>query len=109
VKNEGVFLMKKTLLFGFILLFFLVGCSQKGASLKGEYDLTGVITEVNTEGNQILVEDKHIGLVWISLLEGSDINVYQVGQTVAVWSDGKIRESYPAQTNALNIEILPEN
>jgi hypothetical protein len=74
--------------------------------LKGEYDITGVITEINTEGKQILVEDKHIRLVWISLPEDSDINVYQVGQTVAVWSDGKIRESYPAQTNALHIEIL---
>jgi uncharacterized protein YcfL len=101
--------MKKTLLFGFILLFLLVGCSQKDASLKGEYDLTGVITEINSEGKQILVEDKQIGLVWISLPEGSDVNVYQVGQTVAVWSDGKIRESYPAQTNALHIEILTTN
>ncbi|WP_342433077.1 DUF3221 domain-containing protein [Neobacillus sp. FSL H8-0543] len=98
--------MKRILILVLILCFSLVGCNQKDASIKGEYDITGTITEVNTEGRQILVEDKQIGLVWISLHEEGDISTFQIGQTVAVWTDGKIRESYPAQTNALNIEIL---
>ena len=98
--------MKKFLFLVLILCFSLAGCSQKDGSIKGEYDITGTITEVNTEGRQILVEDKKIGLVWISLHEGGDINLFQVGQTVAVWTDGKIRESYPAQTSALKIQIL---
>jgi hypothetical protein len=101
--------MKRFLILVLILCFSLVGCNQKDASSKGEYDITGTITEVNTEGRQILVEDKKIGLVWISLPDNGDIKIYQVDQTVAVWTDGKIRESYPAQTNALNIEILTTN
>jgi hypothetical protein len=101
--------MKRFLILVLILCFSLVGSNQKDASSKGEYDITGTITEVNTEGRQILVEDKKIGLVWISLPDNGDIKIYQVDQTVAVWTDGKIRESYPAQTNALNIEILTTN
>jgi len=98
--------MKKGLMILLILCFSLAGCNQQNSSIKGEYDISGTITEVNTEGMQILVDDKQIGLVWISLHEEGDISTYQIGQTVAVWTDGKIRESYPAQTNALNIEIL---
>ncbi len=98
--------MKKYLFIVFILCFFIAGCNQKDGSIKGEYDIRGTITEVNTEGRKILVDDRKIGLVWISLHESGDITIYEIGQTVAVWTDGKIRESYPAQTNALNIEVL---
>ncbi|MDR7078893.1 hypothetical protein J2Y03_003950 [Neobacillus niacini] len=49
-----------------------------------------------------------MGLIWLSLPEGSDIKTFEKGQTVAVWTDGKIRESYPLQGTALNIEIIKQ-
>ncbi|WP_396954228.1 DUF3221 domain-containing protein [Neobacillus niacini] len=55
-----------------------------------------------------MVEDEKLGLIWLSLPEGSDIKTFEKGQTVAVWTDGKIRESYPLQGTALNIEIIKQ-
>lgn len=94
--------MKKHHIFVFILLFIVLsGCTN---DVKGEVDIKGMITEVGDQ--RILVEDEKQGLIWLSLPEGSDIKTFEKGQTVAVWTDGKIRESYPLQGTALNIEII---
>lgn len=74
-------------------------------SVKGEYDIKGTVLEVDHTG-RILVEDKKLGLIWLSLPEASDIKAFKEGQTVAVWTDGKVRESYPLQGTALNIEVI---
>lgn len=93
--------MKKLLLFTLILFFIaLTGCS-----VKGEYDIKGTIIEVDKAGS-ILVEDEKLGLIWLSLPDGTDIKTLKNGQTVAAWTDGKIRESYPLQGTALNIEVI---
>jgi Protein of unknown function (DUF3221) len=89
-----------------ILSFILGGCNQNDGNDKGEYDISGPIIDVDNEGKLILVEDKDQGLIWITLPEGGDNKTYQKGQTVAVWTDGKIRETYPLQANALNVELM---
>lgn len=92
--------MKKYLFFLFILFsIILTGCN-----VKGEYDIKGTVMEV--ESNSILVEDEKLGLIWLSLPEGTDGRDFEKGQTAAVWTDGKVRESYPLQGTALNIEII---
>ncbi|MEH7251712.1 DUF3221 domain-containing protein [Neobacillus niacini] len=98
--------MKKSLMFGFILTFILLtGCSQQN-DVKGAYDIKGTVIDV--ENSTILVEDDKLGLIRLSLPEGSDIKTFETGQTVAVWTDGKIRESYPLQGSALHIEIIKQ-
>jgi hypothetical protein len=92
--------MKKFLFFSFILFsIILTGCN-----VKGEYDIKGIVMEV--ESSSILVEDEKLGLIWLSLPEKSDSKNFEKGQTVTVWTDGKIRESYPLQGTALNIEVI---
>lgn len=76
---------------------------MKGTA-NGEPDIRGTVNEV--ESNSILVEDEKIGLIWLSLPEGTHGQDFKKGQTVALWTDGKIRESYPAQGTALKIEVI---
>lgn len=94
--------MKYYLIFLFLLFFIVL----TGCNVKGEYDIKGTVIEV--ESSSILVEDENVGLIWLSLPEGSDIKIFEKGQTVAVWTDGKIKESYPLQGTALNIEIIKQ-
>ncbi|MBV7506692.1 YobA family protein [Bacillus sp. sid0103] len=96
--------MKKHLLLILIVCFTLVGCNGGNAE-KGRVDIKGIIKEVDYEGNKILVEDKHEGLVWVALQENGDISKYLERQEVVVWIKGGIRESFPAQADALNIEF----
>ena len=93
--------MKKLLIFTLILFFIaLTGCN-----LKGEYDIKGTVIEVDNAGS-ILIEDEKLGLIWLSLPDDTDTKTFEKGQKVAVWSDGKIRESYPLQGTALDIEVI---
>jgi hypothetical protein len=92
--------MKKYLIFSFILFFLLL----TGCSVKGEYDIKGTVMEV--ESSSILVEDEKLGLIWLSLPDGTDGRDFEKGQSVTVWTDGKVRESYPLQGTALNIKII---
>lgn len=100
------------ILFPFLLLlsigFTLMGCNL-GDAEKGKVDLKGIVTEVNHESNRILLKDKNVGLVWVTLPETGDINRYKEGQEVVVWIKGGIRESSPAQADALNIELANPN
>lgn len=57
-------------------------------------------------GNRVLVDDSDDGLIWLTLPSFYDITKYEVNQEVVVWIDGGIKESYPAQATARNIEIL---
>jgi hypothetical protein len=92
--------LKKHLIFSFILIFLLL----TGCNIKGEYDIKGTVMEV--EHSSILVEDDKLGLIWLSLPDGTEGRDFEKGQSVAVWTDGKIRESYPLQGTALNIEVI---
>jgi Protein of unknown function (DUF3221) len=92
--------MKKQLIFTLISFFIIL----TGCNVKGEYDIKGTVIDV--ESSSILVEDEKLGLIWLSLPEKSDNKIFEKGQTVAVWTDGKIRESYPLQGTALKIEVL---
>jgi hypothetical protein len=104
--------MKKFLLFTFILLFSaLTSCNVNGETdsngsvhVNGDPDVTGIVNEVKS--SSILVKDEKLGLIWLSLPEGSDSKNFEKGQTVVVWTDGKIRESYPLQGTALKIEVV---
>ncbi|MFJ5758977.1 DUF3221 domain-containing protein [Neobacillus sp. NPDC093182] len=104
--------MKKLLIFTFILYFsVLTGCNVTGdteingtVTVNGEPDIKGTVNEI--QSSSILVEDGKIGLIWLSLPDGTDSQEFEKGQTVAVWTDGKIRESYPAQGTALKIEVI---
>jgi hypothetical protein len=92
--------MKKYLIFSFILFsIILTGCN-----VKGEYDIKGPVIEV--ESSSILVKDEKLGLIWLSLPDGTEGRDFEKGQTVAVWTDGKVRESYPLQGTVLNIEVI---
>ena len=93
----------KNFLFFLFFLFFIV---LTGCNVKGEYDIKGTVIDV--ERSSILVEDEKLGLISLSLPKGSDINTFDKGQTVTVWTDGKIRESYPLQGTAINIEIIEQ-
>ncbi len=79
-----------------------MGCNTP---VKGEVDFSGKITEV--EDNRILVRDEEKGLIWITLPENNDRS-YETGQSVNVWTNGKINESYPMQTTAIHVEIITE-
>lgn len=101
--------MKKFLHLTFILIFIaLTGCNvndgETDSNVNGDPDVTGTVNEVKS--SSILVDDEKMGLIWLSLPKGSDIKNFEKGQSVAVWTDGKVRESYPLQGTALKIEVI---
>ena len=74
--------MKKYIIFTAVLSFFLLsGCIQK-SDVKGEFDIKGTVTDVSKDGRGILVEDEKLGLIWLTLPKGSDINTFEK------WSNG---------------------
>ncbi len=91
-----------------VLLSLLVGCKDDKDDMKGEFDIKGTITEIDGKGNRILVKETDSELIWITLQENGNINKFDKGQVVAVWIDGLIAESAPAQGKALNIEIITQ-
>jgi len=97
--------MKKTFILMIIVCFTLWGCNQSN-DVKGEFDLKGKILEMDKDGNRILMDNEVDGLVWITLNEQDVTSNYEVGQEIAVWIDGGLMESYPAQAKALNMEIF---
>lgn len=99
--------MKQTLML-LVLLSLLVGCKGDKDDMKGEFDIKGTITEIDDKGNRILVKETESELIWITLQENGNINKFDKGQVVAVWIDGLIAESAPAQGKALNIEIITQ-
>ncbi|OCA90435.1 hypothetical protein A8F94_00660 [Bacillus sp. FJAT-27225] len=102
--------MRKLIWMLLVVLLISTGCQtngdQTGSDEKGAFDLKGVITEIN--GNQILMDDKanKVGLVWVTVKDEISMEAYQVGQEIVVWIEGGIRESHPAQADALHIEIV---
>lgn len=93
-----------------VICFIIAGCSQNGAA-KGEIDRKGIITEIDTKENRLLIDDRKHGLIWIKLNESDHLDEYVQGQEVVVWIDGVISNSIPAQARALNIQSatpLPE-
>lgn len=91
-----------------VLLSLLVGCKGVKDDMKGEFDIKGTITEIDGKGYRILVKEADSELIWITLQENGNINKFDKGQVVAVWIDGLIAESAPAQGKALNIEIITQ-
>lgn len=96
--------MKKLLFFIFILCITLMGCSQV-ENVKGEYDFKGIITEIGTVGNRILVDDNDTGLIWIILNDNDEIEDYEANQEVVVWVQDTIVKTEPPQAYAVNIEF----
>jgi hypothetical protein len=89
-----------------LVLSLIVGCNGDKDDMKGEFDIKGTITEIDGKGNRILVKETESKLIWITLQENGNINKFDKGQVVAVWIDGLIAESAPAQGKASNIEII---
>ncbi|WP_318614547.1 DUF3221 domain-containing protein [Sporosarcina sp. YIM B06819] len=98
--------MKKYLILLLVVCSTLVGCNVKDNAVKGQIDRIGLITEVDVSGNRVLVDDPDKGLIWLTLSSHGDITKYEVNQEVVVWIEGGVKESYPAQATARNIEIL---
>lgn len=102
--------MKRQLIWVVLICFITVSCSQKEV-VKGEYDRKGIITDIDTKENRVLMDDKRHGLIWIKLNETDHLENFNLGQEVVVWVDGIISKSVPAQAKALHIESatpLPE-
>ncbi|MFJ7935914.1 DUF3221 domain-containing protein [Sporosarcina sp. NPDC096371] len=89
-----------------IVCLTLVGCNAKDNTDKGQFDINGLIIEIDMSENRLLVDDPDKGLIWLNLPDHEDIKTYETGQEVVVLIDGGIEESSPAQATALNIEIL---
>ncbi|WP_203249111.1 DUF3221 domain-containing protein [Sporosarcina beigongshangi] len=98
--------MKKYLILLLVVCLTLVGCTAKDNVSKGKFDRKGFITEVDVTGNRVLVDDLDNGLIWLTLPSFDDITKYDVNQEVVVWIGDGVKESYPAQATARNIEIL---
>ena len=98
--------MKRYLVLLLIVCLAIVGCDAKDNEVKGQFDQKGFITEVDVTGNRVLVDDPDKGPIWLTLPSFDDITKYKVNQEVVVWIDGGVKESYPAQATARNIEIL---
>lgn len=96
--------MIKRMILIMIVCFALWGCNQSNI-VKGEFDIKGKIVEMDASGKRLLIEAEKDGLVWITLNERDMMNNYELGQSIVVWVDGGLEESYPAQGKALNIEI----
>ena len=102
--------MKSQLIWLVLICFLTVSCSQKEV-VKGEFDRKGIITDIDTKENRVLMDDKKHGLIWIKLNEIDHHENFNLGQEVVVWVDGIISKSIPAQAKALHIESstpLPE-
>ena len=95
--------MKRQLILLVLICFITVSCSQKEV-VKGEYDRKGIITDIDTKENRVLVDDKKHGLIWIKLKEIDHYENFTRGQEVVVWVDGMISKSIPAQAKAIHIE-----
>ncbi|MGG3941193.1 DUF3221 domain-containing protein, partial [Peribacillus psychrosaccharolyticus] len=109
-KKEGLKQMKRQLIWLVLICFLTVSCSQKEV-FKGEYDRKGIITDIDTKENRVLIDDKKHGLIWIKLNEIDHYENFNLGQEVVVWVDGIISQTVPAQAKALHIESatpLPE-
>ncbi|WP_442599802.1 DUF3221 domain-containing protein [Neobacillus sp. D3-1R] len=97
--------MKKHFIIFIFLCLCLTACGGRNG-IKGAIDIKGTV--IDTGDNQILVNDAKAGLIWVSLPQNDKIEEYVEGQEVVIWTTGNIRESFPAQASALNIEVTKE-
>ncbi|WP_413380761.1 hypothetical protein [Alkalihalobacillus sp. 1P02AB] len=94
--------MKKLswLLFG---IFILVACNQSGGSDAKDWELEGFVLAVD---DRVMMNEKDLGLVSLSNIEGGEIGDYLKVNIEA------LMESYPYQANVTNYKIeephLPE-
>ncbi|MFC5587453.1 DUF3221 domain-containing protein [Sporosarcina soli] len=100
--------MKKYFLLLLIGCSALVACHMEEVAVKGQYDLKGIITKIDSEGERLLVKDANEGLTWISLPENKVSATFNIGQEIVVWIDGEIAESAPAFAKAANIELAKQ-
>ena len=98
--------MKRLSLLIITIFLFFTGCSRDIEDMANEPSFTGIISEVHE--NYLLVkvdenEDEYSSsdVIIVSLnMEIEDNSVsYNVGDSVRVYYDGNILESYPAQVN----------
>ncbi|MCC5894109.1 MAG: YobA family protein [Alkalibacterium sp.] len=98
---------------GCICLLTLAGCSNGSIFSRGEPDITGyvmdsggdsilVVYTVPTDQGQTNGLGEYYDAVWVSDVTES----VEVGEQVSVWFEGGIAESYPAQTQMGNLEIV---
>jgi hypothetical protein len=101
--------MKKLVTLFIIVCFTLVGCTPVVHEKEvGGFDRKGIITEIDSETNRILVDDAKNGLIWLGLPYGVSKQNYMVGQEVVAWIDGGVDDSEPQQAMAKNVEITKE-
>ncbi|KAA0965721.1 hypothetical protein FQ087_05405 [Sporosarcina sp. ANT_H38] len=98
--------MKRYLFLLLIVCMNLAGCEAKDKAVEGQIDSKGIFTEVDVEGNRVLVNDPDMDFIWLALPDHGDITKFEEGHEVVLWIAGPIAESSPASAKALNIEIV---
>jgi len=111
------------LFFVFVLAITIIGCNSVQEK-PVEAEISGKITEINKESNQILImNDRKKNentsspeLIWVGLSEKGELfvdgaavpNIFEqslVGHEAKVWTTGFIAESKPPQVFALKIIV----
>lgn len=111
-----------------IALVMMAGCASPGEPVTTDPDITGFITDVNIIGNDdvvgsIAVEshaDKIVDKYVITVRDTTslfrqngdnytkiDFDELQTRQTVRIWFDGPVMESFPMQATALQVGVIP--
>ncbi|OCA84015.1 hypothetical protein A8F94_14865 [Bacillus sp. FJAT-27225] len=104
--------MKKVFLLIILLSFALIGCSEiqtEGYVLEVEQNRILIAEKITEEQYEAIkdksiseMDDEGISLIYFGF---DDTEKIQVGNKVAVWFDGNMATSYPAQAGAAKIEI----
>ena len=103
--------------------------NQNDTTLEDKADISGIISEIETIGNntiegRILVEldepNNTSDKFWVTIENNTPVYTFDAagndlvafsslrnGQTVEVWFEGAVMESYPAQVKAKQVLIVP--
>ncbi|WP_336783356.1 DUF3221 domain-containing protein [Paenibacillus illinoisensis] len=103
-----------------VLLLLVAGCSSQNEPTQSDADVSGTITEVNEQDNQILIEqdnpdDPAMKQIWISQDEDSEIVIGGsaeskfansiINKKAEVWIKNLIAQSSPPQALAEKVII----
>jgi hypothetical protein len=111
-----------------LVLLLAAGCSSPDEPVTTEPDFTGFITDITTIGNNDVVgsiaaeshADKIVDKYVITVRDSTSLfrqdgdkyteisfDDLEKRQTVRVWFDGPVMESFPMQATALQIVVVP--
>lgn len=97
--------MKKIILILSILIFVFTGCKKENENIS----FTALIENVS-ENSMMVTTDENVGFDKASVSYDKNFKLNftpMIGQKVKITILPEIRESYPVQVTAINIELLP--